>query len=104
MEFIDIIQIILTAIFSGSFVSLFNIKQFRKQEKLKTKKIEQELAKQFIDDYNQTIIVPLKDDVKRLSKEVSILKDAINMQRYCKYEGPCIIIKQMDESKSENIN
>lgn len=94
---IEIIQIIITAVLSGSFVQLFNIKQVRKQEKLKTVMLEQEINRKFIDDYNQTIIVPLKEDVKRLSKEVSVLKDAINMQRYCKFDGPCVILKKMDK-------
>ena len=104
MEWINLFQIALTALFSGSLVALININQLHKQEKLKTEKLKQDLSKQFIDDYNETIILPVKNDIKRLSKEISILKDAIKMHRYCKYEGPCIIIKKMDSDLIESSN
>ena len=73
------------------------VKNHLEKKRGQAKDLDIAFTKKFIDDYNQTIIVPLKEDVKRLSKEVSVLKDAINMQRYCKFDGPCVILKKMDK-------
>lgn len=56
---------------------------------------EMELAKRYVEDYNQNIVVPLQQRVLNLEAEIGRLQDAIQSINDCPYSGECPVIVRM---------
>lgn len=107
---IEVIRIIFEVVLGGGWiVSLVNLRSTKKKSRAEALQAEMELGKQYVEEFTENIVVPLKGKVKQLEtsvnglkREMARLRKAINKSSSCQYVDTCPVAMELQKSAEDD--
>lgn len=107
---IEVIRIIFEVVLGGGWiVSLVNLRSTKKKSRAEALQAEMELGKQYVEEFTENIVVPLKEKVKQLEtsvnglkREMARLRKAINKSSSCQYVDTCPVAMELQKSAEDD--
>ncbi len=102
----DIVRIIFEVILGGGWiVSLFTLRSTRKKSRAEALQAEMELGKNYVEEFTENIVNPLKEKVKDLEnatnglkREMARLRKAINKTNSCQWVDSCPVVRELQDT------
>ncbi len=106
----EIIRIIFEVILGGGWiVSLFTLRSTRKKSRAEALQAEMELGKNYVEEFTENIVNPLKEKVKDLEnatnglkREMARLRKAINKTNSCQWVDSCPVVRELQDTSNSD--
>lgn len=103
---LDVIRILFEVILGGGWlISLLTLRSTRKKSRAEALQAEMELGRNYVEEFTENIVNPMKEKVKDLEnatnglkREMARLRKAINKTNSCQWVDSCPVVRELQDA------
>lgn len=101
-EIWEILRSLIELVLGGAIVTVATLAASKRKAKAEAGHAEMDLAKDYVDQFRDNVVVPLQKDVKGLRREVKGLKNAVSKINSCPHSAECPVRDELQKQQRDN--
>lgn len=98
-EIWDILRTAIELMLGGAIVTVATLAASKRKAKAEAGHAEMDLAKDYVDQFRDNVVVPLQKEVKGLRRDVKGLKNAVSKINNCPHSNECPVLDELQKQQ-----
>ena len=101
-ELWEIVRTVIELVLGGAIVTVATLAASKRKAKAEAGHAEMDLAKDYVDQFRDNVVVPLQKEVKGLRRDVKGLKNAVSKINICPHSDKCPVLDELQKQQRDN--